>query len=69
MRVCRPGWRVRLVQLANLPPINQADACGLPVLTFTPPVRVHPFELPTARLNGHLPAGQPHHKNTRQAQA
>ncbi len=52
VRACRPHWRVRLVQLANLPPIDPTDSVGLPVLTFTPPVRVHPFELPTARLNG-----------------
>ncbi|MCU0706133.1 MAG: glycosyltransferase family 4 protein [Fimbriiglobus sp.] len=48
----RPRWRVRIVQLANLPPIADDDLCGWEVFTFTPPVPVRPFDVHSARVNG-----------------
>ncbi len=48
----RPNWRIRVVQVANLRPIPEADLCGRPVLTFSPPHQIRPFDVVGGRLNG-----------------
>jgi glycosyltransferase involved in cell wall biosynthesis len=51
LREARPGWRVRLVQNARFRPLDPADAGGLPVVTFRPPLATSPPHLPDIRVN------------------